>query len=61
MTEQRFLLIKVYDLDRLIADVEMIDGKMHVISYDGQHRGFRGPTSTTSFSKGFVESQEDGA
>ena len=33
MTEQRFLLIKVYDLGRLIADVEMIDGKMHVFSY----------------------------
>ena len=40
MTEQRFLLIKVYDLDRLIADVEMIDGKMHVISYDGQPEDF---------------------
>ena len=27
-------MIKVYDLDRLLADVEMIDGRMHVIDYD---------------------------
>jgi hypothetical protein len=29
-------VIRIYDLDRRLADVEMIDGKMHVISYDGE-------------------------
>ena len=27
-------MIKVYDLDRLLADVEMIDGKIYVMDYD---------------------------
>jgi len=28
-------MIKVYDLDRLLADVEMIDGRIHVTDYGG--------------------------
>ena len=27
-------MIKVYDADKLLADVELIDGKLHVIDYD---------------------------
>jgi hypothetical protein len=27
-------MIRVYKLDKLLANVEMIDGKMHVIDYD---------------------------
>jgi hypothetical protein len=33
-------MIKVWDYDKLIADVEMIDGKLHLISYKDSLRGF---------------------
>lgn len=28
-------MIKIYEMDKLIADVELRDGKLHVRSYDG--------------------------
>jgi hypothetical protein len=28
-------VIRIYDLNRRLADVEMIDGRMRVVSYDG--------------------------
>ena len=28
-------MIRVYDRDKLLADVEMIDGKIHIVDYDG--------------------------
>jgi hypothetical protein len=33
-------LIRLYDMNRRLADIEMIDGKMHVVSYasDGVER-----------------------
>jgi len=33
-------MIRVYDRDRLMADVAMIDGKMHVVDYDGLTKRF---------------------
>ena len=29
-------MIRIYRLDRKLADVEMIGGKPHVVSYDGE-------------------------
>jgi hypothetical protein len=60
MTEQWFLLIKVYDLDRLIADVEMIDGKMHVISYDGQPEDFEDLRPRQAFLKALLKAKKMG-
>ena len=28
-------MIRLYDMNRRLADIEMIDGKMHVVSYAG--------------------------
>jgi hypothetical protein len=28
-------MIRIYQMDKLIADVELCDGKLHVRSYDG--------------------------
>ena len=28
-------MIRVYDRDKHLADVEMIDGKIHIVDYDG--------------------------
>jgi hypothetical protein len=29
-------MISIYDQNRHLADVELIDGKLHVVSYDGE-------------------------